>query len=258
MVDHASHRSPFLAALLTLCLLLPQVGHSANPYMRSSLGYEKSNDTNFRDNHRNATTPPALGRTLGAYGDLGESTAFELSLGKTIHSLFRIEAVVARRNGFEFSGNANFAGAGSDQPTTATFNQYTAMAFGYVDLSLLLGLTPGKIEPYLGAGLGVARNELGSVRFSFPDLATQPASSITQSGSDTQFAMAATAGLGLPLTNSITVDIAWRYSDYGQIKTDSGTMEVQRGTNPPSFIAINSISAPLRTHAIYTGFRLIF
>ena len=264
-VIHAVSLVHIAVISVVLTLLCPCVALAQESYLRLSVGYETANDTRWQDNDCGSTLPPALfgcgsgvdGRALGAYGDFGPTPAFEIALGKTVHSLFRLEAVLAQRNGFEFVGNANFTGAGPVQPVSSSVSQFSAMAFGYVDLSLLFGLTPGDIEPYLGAGIGVARNRTSPVTYTFPGL-TQPAWTIVPGGGSYQFALAATAGLGWPLTNNLMLDIAWRFSDYGRVETDSGTMEIQRGARPPTALVIDSTYATLRSHAIYTGLRLSF
>jgi opacity protein-like surface antigen len=82
----------------------------------------------------------------------------------------------------------------------------------------------GSFVPYVGAGVGVARNEMDGVTFS-----TSPN---TQSG-DTNWSLAwsVMAGAGFQLSERVILDLGYRFIDMG--KTQSGTADTPGFTNTP-------------------------
>jgi opacity protein-like surface antigen len=82
----------------------------------------------------------------------------------------------------------------------------------------------GSFVPYVGAGVGVARNEMDGVTFS-----TSPN---TQSG-DTNWSLALSvmAGAGVQLSERVILDLGYRFIDMG--KAQSGTADTSGFTNTP-------------------------
>ncbi len=253
----------FLLALLTTIFPLT-VSASAVNYTRFSLGYENSLDGHFSDADCNSSSPAALfgcgsgsdGRSRGVYGDFDNSYFLELALGRKISPLFSIEAVVSHKPSFKFQGEANFIGVTGSQPVTSEITQSSIMGFGYLNLGTLFKLNSSTIEPYIGLGAGVARNKISSLKFTFPSMA-QPSYSNTPKGRSLNFAYAATAGLGYKLAENLTLDIAYRYTDYGKVKTDSGIMDSQRGA-APFYINIGETYTKLRAHGLVAGIKYWF
>lgn len=253
----------FLLALVTTIFPLT-ASASADKYARFSLGYENSFDGHFRDADCNSVSPAALfgcgsgsdGRSRGVYGDFDNSYFLEFALGKKITPVFSIEAVVSHKPSFKFQGEANFNGVSGSQPITTDIRQSSIMGFGYFNLNSLFKLNSNTFEPYVGLGIGIARNKVSSLNFTFPTL-VQPAYSITPGGTSLHFAHAATAGLGYKLTENLTLDFAYRYTDYGKVKTDSDVMVVQRGVST-YFITIDETYSKLRAHAFVAGIKYWF
>ncbi len=240
------------------------VSASATNYTRFSLGYENSLDGHFRDADCNSASPAALfgcgsgsdGRSRGVYGDFDSSYFLELAVGKKITPLFSIEAVVSHKPSFKFQGEANFDGVPGSQPVSSKVTQSSIMGFGYLNLGSLFKLDTSTYEPYVGLGAGIARNKISSLNLTFPSMA-QPSYSNTPEGRSLNFAYAATAGLGYKLAENLTLDIAYRYTDYGKVKTDSGTMDSQRGA-APFYINIGETYSKLRAHAFVAGIKYWF
>jgi opacity protein-like surface antigen len=82
----------------------------------------------------------------------------------------------------------------------------------------------GSFVPYVGAGVGVARNEMDGVAFS-----TSPN---IQAGGDTwALAWSLMAGAGFQLSERVILDLGYRFIDMG--KAQSGTSDSSGFTNNP-------------------------
>ena len=89
---------------------------------------------------------------------------------------------------------------------------------GYVDLFTYQGITP-----YVGAGVGIARNTLTKLKTSghatftdaFGVVAPQTSNGFSESNSRTDLAWALMAGASLDLTKDVKLDIGYRYLDLG-------------------------------------------
>ena len=236
-------------------------------YVRAALGHEWARDATFRDRSCNPGSKTAYfscvsgsdGRRIGAYGDFGESWAGELAIGVRALPALRVELAVSHRPGFSFSGESNFLDTGSQQEVEADVTQSALMAMAYLDVAPLLDMEFGRFEPFIGAGVGLARNHISKVHYSFPELSNQPAWTDTKGGTNWDVAWTATAGTAVRIAPHSLVELFYRYSDYGQVKTRSGKMRVARGgpSHEPDVVA-GGTKARLRSHGLYIGFRQEF
>lgn len=200
-------------------------------YVRGALGYEESGGTTVRDLDCARTMPPALfgcslgpdGRPIGARGDFGESEALELAVGVELGRRARVEIALASRPGLELDAEANFLGVGAEQPVRAEAESLAAFAIVAVDL----GRQEWRLQPFVAAGAGAARNEVDEVSFSFPGISPD-AVTVIQGGDHADFAWTAAAGLSYRLTESTSLELAARYTDLGEIRTDAGEATIVR------------------------------
>jgi opacity protein-like surface antigen len=263
----ASALRPHLRAGLVLAALLAAPAAQAQGtgvYLRGGVGAEESRDAHLRDLDCARTRPPALfgcgagidGRPLGARGDFGRSAAFDLGVGYRILPALRAEALVTHRPGFAFQGRANFLATPGPQPVAAELDTTSAMAVGYLDL-VGLGLPKlGPVEPYLGGGVGVARYALGRVAFAFPGLGAD-AATVIRGGTSTGFAWMLTAGGGVRLSERLVLDIGYRYSDLGEVRTESGRAVITR-TAFRRALDIAGTRADLATQGVTAALRVEF
>lgn len=215
--------------LLALALALPAAAQ-AETYVRAGAAYERSRETGFRDLDCASAAPPALygcgaseaGGPLTARGGFGSTAAMEVGLGRRISPWFRIEANLAYRPDLDFRGQANFVRTPGEQRTTADASSLAAMGVIYADLGLY-----GRMRPFLGVGIGAARNRIGAVRFDFPGLGAG-AATIAPGDSRTGLAWMATAGFSTEVSTRLTVDLAYRHVDLGQMRTAAGPAEIVR------------------------------
>ncbi len=140
----------------------------------------------------------------------------------------------------EWRGEAGFHGMDTwtDGNGDPRYNNYTAkkseMTFllnGYYDLGTWHGVTP-----YVGAGIGVSRNTIHSFRdtgiaYATPgNLATgYPTHAYANAASKWNFAWALHAGLGIPVSDNVFVDIGYSFMDLGSAQ--SGDIIAFDGTN---------------------------
>ena len=91
------------------------------------------------------------------------------------------------------------------------------MVAAYADLPALGLPRLGPFAPFVGAGVGVARISMGETRMTFPATTT-----IVPGGRRSSFAWMVTAGVATALSESTTLEVAFRYSDLGTAETATG------------------------------------
>jgi hypothetical protein len=192
-----------LAALAGLAA--PRAAMAA--YARAGIAWEASADAGFKDEA--CGRPGAAfgcgagldGRPFAARGDFGRTAAVEFGLGERVLPFLRLEAVAAWRPGLAFEGRAATpAGAGavrSDLDSLAGFVAAYADVGGY-----------GRARPFLGLGVGAARNRLGPLPL--------PAGA-TRAGARVEPAWMAAAGVAWIVSPTTTVEAALRHVDLGRV-----------------------------------------
>ena len=232
-------------------------------YARAALGYEQSNDADFSDRDCRSQRPAALfgcvrgddGQPIGAYGDFGSYPIVEIAVGKRLLPWLRTDLSLSYRFDMDYQGNANFLTVGANEPVSADLESWTGMANAFVDLAPLIGTDLGRFEPYLGAGIGVARNRLGEVTYRFPENPYRHKLSVTPDGERTNLAYRLSLGTGIRLTETLTLDLSASYTDLGQVGTDTGIMAMN---HVPAGILIDETETHLRTLGASIGLRYSF
>jgi len=247
------------AVTLNLVLLVfvvsPALG--ADWYIRASAGVDWLKDANFSDDSSPALFGPVNGsdgRPVGAYGDFDTYVFVEGAAGMRLMPWLRTELALAYRPSMQYSGQANFIGVTGPQPVSGNADSLSGLANFYFDINGLPGISLGRFQPYVGGGIGFATNWLDAMTYRFP-LLTRHTYSIIPSGNRTDLAFMFTAGTGFALTKHLILDLSYRYSDLGRVKTSAGTM-LRDGS--VSMEEIGGTSAPLRAHGILMGLRYHF
>jgi opacity protein-like surface antigen len=228
-------------------------------YGRLGIGIDWPQSSSFSDDNCGSSDPPALygcvngddGRRLGAYGDFDETAVLDAALGYRLNDWLRAEALFSWRPAMDFNGQSNFIGAGANQPVSGSVSSVAGFGVAYVDLPRI-----GTVRPFLGAGLGVAQNSLGAMTYAFPALSAK-ATTTTPGGSTSDLAYLLTAGLSMPLGDRLDLDLAYRYTDLGQVQTDAGQATVVRSSGTRN-IAIGGTKADLRSHGVMLSLRYAF
>lgn len=260
------HRRTVLALFIfgALLFLSARDLRAEDFYVRAGLGWDWSRDSHFKDEHCHATNPPALfgcvpgcdGKPIGAYGDFENTVAIEAGLGYRVCPFLRAEILACYRPGLDFSGGANFLRVQGPQPVGGSVRSLSTMACAYLDLFEAAGISAKRLHPFIGAGIGWARNHIGSMTYHFPGLAPGDIT-VTPGGSVNQFSYLLSAGMGYEIHPSLMLDFAYRYQDLGDVYTDAGPATVVRSGNA-RVIVIGKTRAVLETNGFIISLRYLF
>lgn len=228
-------------------------------YGRLGIGIDWPEGSRYRDANCASTDPPALygcvdgddGQPLGVDGDFSTTAVLDAALGYRVNDWLRTEALLSWRPEMDFNGQSNFLGAGANQPVSGTASSVAGFGVAYVDLPRI-----GQVRPFLGAGLGVAGNRMRAMTYAFPSL-PGTATTTTSGGYRTDLAYLLTAGISVPLGERLDLDLAYRFTDLGQVQTDAGQATVVRASGTRS-IDIGGTSADLQTHGVMVNLRYAF
>lgn len=225
-------------------------------YLRIGVGYDWSQHAIFADRDCISNPPPALfgcgigndALPIGAYGHFGTSSAFEFALGFRATPTVRFEAALSLRHTFNFIGDANFDRVTDPQPVSASLSQASLIGWAYLDVPTSL-----PVQPFIGFGVGLSRNALSPVLYEFPTM-TQPAWSVTPPGTRISPALGFAIGLAREVSHGMTIEIAYRHTNYGRVATDPGLMHQRRGGPEISF-PIDETWTRLVTNAVMVSLR---
>ena len=257
-----ARRSGLAAIALAAGIGLASGTAAGEYYLRSGIGLDRPSGTAFTDTDCASTVPAALygcgtggdGASYRSAGDFGTVPAVELGIGYATGAI-RFEALVENRPRYTFEGRANFLAADRRQDVSAKLSSVSGMLAGFVDLAALGLPKPGPFAPFIGGGVGVAHNRIGKTTMTFPATTTT-----VPGGSRTGLAWMATAGVAAVLDARATLDLAWRYSDLGEIRTPRGPGRVvwRDGSREPRPLDLVPTKARLKGHGVRLSLRYAF
>lgn len=184
-------------------------------------------DPNYRGKFTSSDFPRArLGN--GKFGDIG--------VGYQLTNFFRFDVTGEFRGDMKLGAVNLLADRGATtgpfgtlkvrNSTMTSFvgqlNSAIFLANGYVDLGNYWGFSP-----FVGAGIGAARNSLGTVKENLT-VATRIGNAAPISGSargfldsrgHTSIAWAAMAGVAYDITPNLKLEVAYRYLDFGRLRS---------------------------------------
>ncbi len=202
---------------------------AGEPYLRAGIGLDYSHDTAFTDVDCSSIAPAALygcgtdgdGATYRSHGEFGTAISAEIGLGYATEGVARFEAVVEYRPNVPFVGRANFLAPDRQQSVSAELSSLSGMLAGFLDLAARERPGAGPLTPFIGAGIGVAHARIGETTMTFPSTTTT-----VPGGSRVNLTWMATAGFAVALNERLSLDVAWRYTDLGEIRTARGEGQV--------------------------------
>lgn len=204
---------PVLSRLAVSAFMLTAAGTvQAQLYWRADIGYSSATDAEIKDVNfasdqficgNAACTVP------GQLDDIGSAFVIGGGVGWRFNQNFRVDGTVAYRTGYKLDDSDAFP-----SNFKADITSWNLMANGYYDFPLAWG------KPYVGAGIGWASNKIDDIVNSGGALG--PLSITVPGGTKSGFAWALMAGVGIPLSPTLTLDIFYRYTDLGDIASDSG------------------------------------
>ena len=163
--------------------------------------------------------------------DLGTGTAFGFSVGKYLTDSFRLELEAIKRTGYEFDARDI-----QDPEFTDKAKMQTEALFinGFYDFQPFT-MSNTAITPYLGGGMGISRNKMGTDVFHVNGV---PNGLTINGDTINQFAYKLAAGTLISLTQQLSLDVNYQYVNLGafkggteRINDDGTTVILQRGVN---------------------------
>ncbi len=247
-----------LGAAPSLVLASPGA-QEPGPYLRLGAGVQWPETSALKDQRCSSTSPPALfgceqgddGRSLGAYGGFDQAPVVDAAVGYRWTPWLRTEALLNWSPQLNVSAQSNFLGAGSNQPVSSSGNGLAGFGVLYVD-----GPSLATVRPFIGAGLGAARTSLADVTYRFPAISSD-AVTVTSGGSSTSFAYLLTAGVSIPVSERLDLDLASRWTDLGTVKTNAGSATIVRPAGR-SNLEIAGTQIDLQSQAVLASFRFRF
>lgn len=251
------------ALLIAGAAMVSGAADAGDLYLRAGVGLDLPAETVFSDRDCSSTSPAALygcgqggdGAPLRSVGEFATAPALELGLGYTASPALRLEVLTEYRPRLDFEGRANFLEPQRRQSVAVDLSSLSAMLGAYVDLTELGLPGLGPLAPFVGAGAGVAHTRVGETRMTFPRTTT-----VVPGAHRTGFAWMLTAGVAMALSERATLDLAWRYTDLGEIRTGRGAGQVvwRDGSREPLPLDLAETRARLTSHGLRLSFRYAF
>ena len=181
--------------------------------------------------------------------DLGTGSAFGFSLGKYLTDSFRLELEAIKRTGYEYDGRAI-------PFPTFTYNTkiQTESLFinGFYDFQPFT-MSNTAITLYLGGGVGISRNKMGTDVEHFngiPDGFTFSGNTINQ------FAYKLSAGTLVSLTEHLSLDVNYQYVNLGAFKSGTGNYNSLGVPASPLHEGVNG--GEIKTQELMVGLQYTF
>jgi opacity protein-like surface antigen len=206
----------FIITGCAMLLSVSSIAYSAEgPYVSGNLGIAMASDSDLSETGATGTMEFDQGFAFGVAAGYG--------FGST-----RVEGEIAYQKNDYDKLSINVPGVGSW--STDVDGDATSTAFlvnGYYDFK-----NNSSITPFIGAGLGFAKVDVGAI--SVPGFGT-----VTTSADDTVFAYQIGAGVGFAVNEKVSLDLKYRYF----------------ATSDPDF---EGTEAEYSSHNLYAGVRVSF
>jgi opacity protein-like surface antigen len=258
-----------LGTALTGAALMAAQPAAAQMYARLDSGFAWARDANFQDTFQDQMNGTfVIGQSSSRPSmvqEIGSSWLVDGGIGFRFNPWLRADLTVGYRGGYELDDVAE------EIETFEFINSYAGTLFAeitsipvlfnaYVDLGGITGLVGPNIVPYVGAGFGFARNEIGTIR---GHALNDPTKTLTApGGSNVDLAWAIMAGFSAPLpgVRNLFLDVGYRYLDSGKIETDGGPVLFGGEQNQSEGIIVsdhNGFEGDLTAHEFKAGLRLM-
>lgn len=232
---------PVFAAIVAAVLGYGIPACAEGIYLRADVGRSASNDHDYQSKANSGIGGNISGQVSG---DLGDSTAWGGGLGYQFNKVLRADATYMRRTGFEVDGLS----ANNQQYNVDVENQ-TLMLTAYLQIDGLLTVDLHGFQPYVGAGVGMARNKTDERRVNAAGV-----SSAAPGETVDEFAWHLTAGSGYAVTPNIVIDLGYRYLDAGKFSSPAGNVTVGGAVVAQT----NGSEGDLTAHEVTLGLRYTF
>ena len=242
-------------------------------YWSAGLALLREQDTRFVDGENSGHAALYGGKDTFDTGAIDDGLQFHLSAGTRLSHRLRAQLELDLARDLDWRGNANYSNSGQHQPSEARLDTWQLLLAGYYDFQGW-DLAPGvRIQPFLGAGLGVTDYRLDRYVQHFPE-PDNPQGYLRKGsdgeiphtalpgGSGREFTWMLSAGMAIPVNSNLHLDLSYRYTDAGEIHTDTGDIDIVRyredGTRRDIQVPINRTSADYQTRAWLAALRFKF
>lgn len=227
-------------------------------YLRVGASLNLSSKTRFGDMNCLSTSPAALygcgtggdGIARGTRGDFGMAGGVEVGLGYVATPNLRLETSIAYRPRFSFEGTANFLQTDVLQSVSADLQSASGTVAAYLDLTAY-----GPFRVFAGTGAGLHYVDISEFHMTFPRTQT-----IVPDGRRVDFTVMLAAGVAASISGRITLDLAWRYVNWGIVETGRATGRViwKDGSREPLELDLAETWAMLRGQGFRVSMRYGF
>jgi opacity protein-like surface antigen len=143
--------------------------------------------------------------------EIGTSAVFSGAGGYRFSKNIRTELELVYHP--DFAVDEDFLTSGIQVETKAEISSLGVFANVYYDIPL------GRVTPFVGAGIGFSRNELGDIRNTAMTGPYAGQSVLSNGDTETSFAWQLIVGCSIPLRESLALDFSYHYMDLGDLKT---------------------------------------
>ena len=143
--------------------------------------------------------------------DLGTGSAFGFSVGKYLTDSFRLELEAIKRTGYEYDARFTIFTTVTEE---AKIQTEAVFINGFYDFQPFT-IRNTAITPYLGGGVGISRNKMGTT---VQDINGIPTGTTLDGNTINQFAYKLSAGTLVSLTEQLSLDVNYQYVNLGAFK----------------------------------------
>ena len=183
--------------------------------------------------------------------DLGTGSAFGFSVGKYLNDNFRLELEAIKRNGYEYDAFGKEPIAARSASHKAKIQTEALFINGFYDFQPFT-ISNTAITPYLGGGVGVSRNKIGTTVEHTNGI---PTGVTVDSNTINQFAYKLSAGTLVSLTEQLSLDVNYQYINLGDFK-GSGEVYLNGVRQADDLRALNG--GEIKTQELMVGLQYTF
>lgn len=221
-------------------------------YLRGEVGYGWTRGAGLTDNSA-PTSSVCVICSSTQLNNLGSGAELGGGVGYRINDWLRAEATIAYRGWYQLSAT---------DPDGFSYKSDVKSLVGMANLLVDPPVKLGPLQPYLGAGIGIAHNTMGTISQNayFPSVGIG-ASESDPGGSSNNFAWQLMAGLAWPLTSTLTAELGYRYLDAGKIQTSAGTSQFSiygGGINFTTPVTTTGVKGNLAVNEVVLALRWAF
>ena len=240
------------------------------PYVTMGIAAVRSSGARFVDGADAGHAALYGSRNTFDAGAFDAGFTIDVAAGVRLGSALRAQLEFGVAGALNYRGNTNYRNAGAHQPSEAELDLSQAFLIGFYEFPDWEFSSSRTVTPFLGAGAGVTTYRLSGYVQRFPDPENPLGSLRAGPGGEIPFTAVPdgrgrnpswmlTGGVSIPIREKFQLDLAYRYTDAGTIRTHTGDIAIVRyreeGTRRQFQVPINETTAKLQTHALLMTLR---